>query len=485
MATKLLEKGQPRSRRSHWHAHSFTSLRPLTLSAVVLLSSVAGCKAYDPRNTVKGSLTFADIASLSTSTLASGAPSSSGSTSQEKQEDQIDPNTCTPGAQLPCSQDEGGRTVIFPSSFPQGNCKYGKKTCLPTGFWGRCVGTIAPRIQDSCSLIGDDANCNGAPNDGCTCVGTKTTTRPCGIDTGACKAGIQRCLNGIWGTCEGEVKATKERCDGRRIDEDCDGRADLEDLDCQCLDTKPAELCQVPGKLGDCSLGVRRCKAGRMTPCQSRFSKLQENCISQPPDEFGAPSGDEDCDGQVNELDPTGPLNCTVYMLDEDEDRWGAIGPSYGEDPVNATHGCFCVLPPGLSHFVPANGQANRDCGDCQHEGHFAYPGASTFHEQPSSCLGVVRWAGGPFDYNCDGQQEKRYLGIDTRSCDYSEETKDLDEKECVLVGEKKGHWFWDEVPECGKEGATPHCKDTFVPSMGRYCISTDTTVQVDTQECR
>lgn len=471
----------------------------LALSTTVLFHGALGCKAYDPRSNNAGASTQTQTqtqTSPSSSSPLTFAPSTSSSssaattnpaptTTQEKQDEQVDPGGCTPGERLQCSTDATGKLVLFPGSFPQGNCKYGEKTCLPTGLWGPCVGLIAPQARDNCSLVGDDANCNGAPNDGCTCVGSQATTRPCGTNTGACQAGVQRCQNGIWGECEGEVKAKKELCDGRGIDEDCDGRADLADPDCTCLDTKAPELCQVSGKLGDCALGVRRCKSGRMTPCQPRFTKLQENCISQPPDQFGAASGDEDCDGQVNELDESGPLNCKVYMLDKDNDRWGAIGPSYREDPVKATHGCFCALPAHLRHFVPAQGQENRDCGDCEHEGHFVYPGMIAFQESPSSCLSEVRWGGGVFDYNCDGQEEQRYVGVDTRDCDYSEETKDTEDKECVLVGEKQGHWFSEEFVECGKSEAIPDCRDTFVPSVGRYCRSTDTTVDQDTQECR
>lgn len=348
------------------------------------------------------------------------------------------------------------------------------------------MGLIEPKAQDSCELVGDDANCDGSPNGGCACVGD--TTRPCGTDVGACQAGTQRCLAGSWSKCEGEIKATKELCDGRGFDEDCDGLADLQDPECECVDTQPGVLCQVPEKLGDCALGVKRCRLGRLTACEPRFRQLQENCTSQAADEFGPASGDEDCDGQVNELDGEGPLNCQVYMLDEDEDRWGAMGPSYREDPVNATYGCFCALPSNLSHFILAKGKENRDCGDCKLTGHFVNPAWTQFQESPSECLKEISWGGGAFDYNCDGQQEKQFTGIDNRECDYSEETKDTEDKECVLIGPKTGHW-WGEVgqedPECGEEAPIPDCRETFFPDMGRYCRSTDTTVDADIQPCR
>ena len=56
-------------------------------------------------------------------------------------------------------------------------------------------------------------------------------TQPCGSDVGVCKKGIQRCIQGVWGGCSGEVKGTREVC-GDILDNDCNGQVDCEDAAC-------------------------------------------------------------------------------------------------------------------------------------------------------------------------------------------------------------------------------------------------------------
>jgi hypothetical protein len=47
--------------------------------------------------------------------------------------------------------------------------------------------------------------------------------RACGVDVGACVRGVERCVDGAWGPCEG-VEPVAERCN--QIDDDCDGQVD-------------------------------------------------------------------------------------------------------------------------------------------------------------------------------------------------------------------------------------------------------------------
>ncbi|MCB9641514.1 MAG: hypothetical protein H6728_00355 [Myxococcales bacterium] len=47
------------------------------------------------------------------------------------------------------------------------------------------------------------------------------------IGQGVCRAGSQRCdATGHWGTCQGEITPSLERCEPWGVDEDCDGKAD-------------------------------------------------------------------------------------------------------------------------------------------------------------------------------------------------------------------------------------------------------------------
>src|SRR5262245_19145576 len=47
------------------------------------------------------------------------------------------------------------------------NCALGKQLCGADLQWGEC--SILPLPSDTCSA-GDDANCNGIPNEGCPCA---------------------------------------------------------------------------------------------------------------------------------------------------------------------------------------------------------------------------------------------------------------------------------------------------------------------------
>ncbi len=83
-----------------------------------------------------------------------------------------------------------------------------------------------PGATDVCD--GLDNDCDGIVDAECDC--REGETRACGWDVGACAPGVQTCVDGRFGACEGEVlPADAETCDGR--DEDCDGAVD-ENVDC-------------------------------------------------------------------------------------------------------------------------------------------------------------------------------------------------------------------------------------------------------------
>ncbi len=153
--------------------------------------------------------------------------------------------SCTPGETKPCGSNIG-------------RCKEGYRICI-NNEWSECRDYVGPveevcnRIDDDCNGIVDDVNggesveethcrcynngipsaeicndidddCDGKIDDGISCC-TEGETRTCGINIGVCKSGIQRCINGSWGKCEGAVLPSEEICYDN-LDNDCDGSVD-------------------------------------------------------------------------------------------------------------------------------------------------------------------------------------------------------------------------------------------------------------------
>ncbi len=87
-----------------------------------------------------------------------------------------------------------------------------------------CDDTDPSRYLGASELCNDaDDDCDGAIDEDCACA--TGTTRACGESAGACRAGMQRCVGGVWeGACAGRVAPTLELCND--VDDDCDGTTD-------------------------------------------------------------------------------------------------------------------------------------------------------------------------------------------------------------------------------------------------------------------
>jgi hypothetical protein len=82
----------------------------------------------------------------------------------------------------------------------EGVCGTGRRTC-ELGQWGACD-VRAPAVEEFCGN-GVDDDCDGRVDFGCICE--DGDVQPCGIGRAVCIQGVQSCLAGQWGDCDGLV----------------------------------------------------------------------------------------------------------------------------------------------------------------------------------------------------------------------------------------------------------------------------------------
>ncbi len=182
------------------------------------------------------------------------------------------------GIDRPCYEGPAGTQDV-------GTCKAGTQRC-ENGQWGVCVGQVLPKQapQDptaEATCDGKDDDCDGMIDDG---VKRICYTGPEGTaGAGVCRYGEQRCDNGVWGKCEGEILPQVESCDGK--DNNCDGQID-EGLVKRCY-TGPMGTASV----GVCKEGTQTCEAGQWGSCVGQVLPQSEICNGQ----------DDDCNGQIDD----------------------------------------------------------------------------------------------------------------------------------------------------------------------------------------
>lgn len=232
-------------------------------------------------------------------------------------------DTCTPGNDDNCNgaPNEGCGCVNGATQdcgVDKGSCSFGQQTCAG-GTWGACVGGIQPKSSDTCDL-GNDDNCNGTANDGCTCI--NDATKNCGTETGTCEFGLRTCATGAWGSCEGGVIPTPNDTCVLGNDDNCNGAPNE---GCGCIFGEPREC---GSDVGSCQKGTETCAldgtwggvcAGEVTP------QAQDSCAVAGNDDTcnGIPNEDCHCTGsQSRACNSCG----TQYCVPADRDYGACVG---------------------------------------------------------------------------------------------------------------------------------------------------------------
>lgn len=305
---------------------------------------------------------------------------------------------------------------------------------------GQWVGCPESKGDDVCEP-GNDNNCNGVPNEGCSCV--NDTVQPCGHpEVGVCKLGTSTCGNSEWGSCLGNIDPGPRDCSSAD-DNDCDGSPDnTVDEACQC-EVGTTRPCDEHPDLDD----KGRCRAGTQT------------CILSAD---GTSADWSECMGSV------GPSSADTCDPGNDDNCNGVLN-----------EGCPCVT------------------GDTQACGHAAVgickPGVSTCSDsQWGACVGNVepklRDCSSSLDNDCDGKADNTTDSVcqclvgDTQDCD-THPGKDgngpckAGSQGCILAADKASSYWGScsgSVGPAGSDTCSPdndnNCNGT--PNEGCSCVN-------------
>lgn len=104
--------------------------------------------------------------------------------------------TCT------CAVGDTRACGTHPGRDGNGPCRAGQQVCAAgaqndASSFLACTGSVGPALRDSCTVLGDDADCNGEPNSGCQCVAGQGNARCSG------NANASRCnAQGVCVACQ-------------------------------------------------------------------------------------------------------------------------------------------------------------------------------------------------------------------------------------------------------------------------------------------
>ncbi len=193
---------------------------------------------------------------------------------------------CSPGTTERCYEDADGTPYEGKPPADQTTCRYGERKCGGDGTWGVCLGAVAPEAKDLCDPPGNDADCNGLPNEGCSCE--DGDTRACGSDKGNCKQGTQTCKDKAWGACEGEIKqAAVDSCEPGD-DANCN---DIPNEGCSCVN----------GTSKPCGTDIGPCEFGTVTCVNGVYPATCKGGVAPAAADTCEPGNDANCNDTANE----------------------------------------------------------------------------------------------------------------------------------------------------------------------------------------
>jgi len=204
---------------------------------------------------------------------------------------------------------------------------------------------------------GDDTDCDGTPNSGCTCVEGDVIDCGPSANVGICVIGKSTCHNNRLSACAGAVTALPRDCSSP-LDNDCDGTRD-DDLDdsCTCRVGEVRDCAERPGLDGNgiCTPGQQKCLAtnngatSAFGPCTGTVDPAARDCGS---------GADNDCNGIVDSSDST--CACTIG-----EELSCNSHPSDGTGNCHAgTQVCIAGSDSATSTLGPCEGDVGPQAAD-------------------------------------------------------------------------------------------------------------------------
>jgi len=371
----------------------FRTISPFALA--LALSTVSGCAAeeFAPESPGTGGAASSPSSGGAQSTGgAAGGPSSGGSAGGPSSSGGAASGGAPSGGGGPST----GKGPAGVSCTANGDCASGFCTdgvCCQSECGGPCETCNQPGKAGSCEPHPDgvdpEQDCLGAQKSDGPCAGRCDGNRACKMPGADTSCGATSCTNGkqTGSACDGAgVCAVAQKacapfiCSGSQCATACT-------LDLECAD--PGSYCKAPACVPKLDLGAACTKS---TQCKSG-SCVDGSCCASPScgAGFSCSTGACLCNGML--CSPSD--QCVPWYEDADGDGFG--------DKTKSALGCSSFAPTVAGKKYVANAD---DCYDANKN---AFPGQTQFFN--------VSRGDNSFDYDCNGQDEKKYVAVSGPLC--------------------------------------------------------------------